>query len=100
MSVLISNARVLTLARGERPRRGPELGVLAAINRASVLVEDGRIARVFGPEGPPAGTGGSVERVIDARERVLMPAFIDCHTHACWAGDRLDEGEMKKQGAT
>ncbi|MCH8271431.1 MAG: amidohydrolase family protein, partial [Planctomycetes bacterium] len=100
MSVLISNARVLTLARGERPRRGTELGVLAVIDGASVLVESGRIARVFRPEGPPAGAGGSVERVIDARGRVLMPAFVDCHTHTCWAGDRLDEWEIKKQGAT
>ena len=100
MSVLITNARVLTLATGERPRRGPELGVLAAIDGASVLVEGGRIARVFRNDGPPAAAGGSVKRVIDARGRVLMPAFIDCHTHACWAGDRLDEWELKQRGAT
>ena len=27
-----------------------------------------------------------------------MPGFVDCHTHACWAGDRLDEWEMKLAG--
>ncbi|MCA9300842.1 MAG: imidazolonepropionase, partial [Phycisphaerales bacterium] len=37
---------------------------------------------------------------LDARGRVLMPAFVDCHTHACWAGDRLDEWDLKRQGAT
>jgi imidazolonepropionase len=37
--------------------------------------------------------------VIDADGRVLMPAFVDCHTHACWAGDRLDEWEMRLRGA-
>jgi imidazolonepropionase len=40
------------------------------------------------------------EHVIDADGRVVMPAFVDCHTHACFAGDRLDEWEMKKRGAT
>ena len=28
-----------------------------------------------------------------------MPAFVDCHTHACWAGSRLDEFEMSLTGA-
>jgi len=31
---------------------------------------------------------------------VVMPAFVDAHTHALWAGDRLDEVEMKRQGAS
>lgn len=35
---------------------------------------------------------------LDARGRVLMPAFIDCHTHALWAGDRLDEWDLKRAG--
>ena len=31
---------------------------------------------------------------------MLMPAFVDCHTHACWAGCRLDEWEQKRKGAS
>jgi imidazolonepropionase len=38
----------------------------------------------------PAGT-----EVIDANGRVLMPGFVDCHTHACWAGSGLDEWEER-----
>lgn len=38
--------------------------------------------------------------ICDAHRRVLMPAFVDCHTHACWAGERLDEFDMKLKGAT
>jgi len=41
-----------------------------------------------------------VEGAVDARGRVLMPAFVDCHTHACWAGERLDEFDMKLKGAS
>jgi imidazolonepropionase len=37
---------------------------------------------------------------VDAAGRVLMPGFVDAHTHACFAGDRLDEFEMKLRGKT
>ena len=41
-----------------------------------------------------------VPDAIDAQRRVLMPAFVDGHTHACWAGERLDEFDMKLKGAS
>jgi len=94
--ICITNARVLTLAGAKRPRRGAELGDLTPIDPGSVLIEQGRVARVEpGAIDPPEGA-----RVIDADGRVVMPAFIDAHTHACWAGDRLDEWERKQRGAT
>ncbi len=68
-----------------------DLGVL---ERADVLIRDGRISEI----GEAIGT--EAERVVDAAGRVLMPAFVDAHTHACWAGQRLDEWEMKLQGAS
>lgn len=37
-------------------------------------------------------------RVIDCKGRVLMPRFVDCHTHACWAGSRVDEWEQRLAG--
>ncbi|MEI6107849.1 MAG: amidohydrolase family protein, partial [Opitutae bacterium] len=93
MSLLIRNARILTLAAGSRPRRGKEMGELGIIPAGDVLVVDGKIAAV-GPkvEAPAEAT------VIEAQGRVLMPGFIDCHTHACWAGDRLREWEQKLNG--
>lgn len=36
---------------------------------------------------------------IDAGRRVLVPGLVDCHTHACWAGSRIDEWERKLAGA-
>ncbi len=93
MSLLIRNARILTLAGSNGARRGPALRELGVIPHGEVLVQDGRIAAVGAKVEVPADA-----EVIDAAGRVLMPGFVDCHTHACWAGDRLDEWEKKLNG--
>ncbi len=95
MSLLFRNARVLTLSGERGPRRGKALGELGVLPQADVLVSDGRVVSV-GPklEGPEGA------EVIDAQGRVLMPGFIDCHTHACWAGDRFDEWALSLGGAS
>ena len=93
MSLLIRNARVLTLAQGSRPRRGKELADLGVIPQGDVLIEGDKIAAVGPKVEAPAGAD-----IIEAHGRVLMPGFVDCHTHACWAGDRLGEWEQKLRG--
>lgn len=102
--ICIRDARVLTLARGERPRRGAELADLSVLARGDVLVDDGCITAVL-PHEPDRGAddllpGGAKVEVIDARGRVLIPGFVDCHTHACFTGSRLDEWDMKRAGAS
>ena len=95
MSLLIRNARVLTLAGPSIARRGRELRELGVIPNGEVLVAGDRIAAVAEKVEAPADA-----EVIDAAGRVLMPGFVDCHTHACWAGDRLDDWERKHGGAS
>jgi imidazolonepropionase len=93
VNLLIRNARILTLAAGARPRRGKELHELAVVPHGDVLVVEGAIAAVGPKLEVPEGT-----EVIDALGRVLMPGFVDCHTHACCAGSRLDEWEERLRG--
>jgi imidazolonepropionase len=93
MSLLIRNARILTLGQGGLARRGKDLRDLGVIPAGEVLVADGKIAAVGAKVEAPADA-----EVIDAQGRVVMPGFVDCHTHACWAGDRLDEWELKLRG--
>jgi imidazolonepropionase len=83
MSLLIRNARVV------------QGGGAPTLPRADVRVEGDRITAV-----EPAAENQSVDEVIDAGGRVLMPAFVDPHTHALSAGDRLDEFELRLKGAT
>jgi len=101
MTLLIRNARVLTLtspaAAGQttfgRLRRGKALGELGVLPQGDVLVADGKISAVAPKLEALAGA-----EVIEAQGRVLMPGFVDCHTHICWAGDHLAEWEQKLQG--
>ena len=93
VNLLLRHARILTLAAGDRPRRGAALGQLGVVERGDVLVRDGLIAAIEPSIEAPPDT-----QVLEAGGRVLMPGFVDCHTHACWAGDRLAEWEMKLRG--
>jgi imidazolonepropionase len=69
------------------------MGELGILPQGEVLVLDGKIGAVGPKVEAPADT-----EVIDAQGRVLMPAFVDCHTHICWAGDRLTEWEQRLNG--
>jgi imidazolonepropionase len=75
-----------------------------ALPRASVRIDGDRIGGVSvsteaGPDDGHADADGEVT-VVEARGRVLMPGFVDAHTHALWAGDRLDEWELRQRGAS
>lgn len=97
MSIAIINARILTLdtfGRNE-PKRKAEMRALGVIERGWIRCEGNRITAVQSGDYPGPFEG----QVIDASGNVLLPAFVDCHTHACWAGDRFDEFEMSLQGA-
>jgi len=95
MGLLIRNARVLTMGKGSRPRRGESLGQLGVVPRTDVIVMGDKIAAVGASLSMPPNV-----KIIEAGGRVLMPAFIDCHTHACWAGDRLQEWDLSRRGAS
>jgi imidazolonepropionase len=68
---------------------------LDVIESGSILIENAQITQIS--ETPINSTGAIV---IDAQQRVVMPSFVDAHTHACWVGDRLDEWELKQRGAS
>jgi imidazolonepropionase len=93
MNLVIRRARLVTPCPTRD--RGALMGHLEVIPVARVVVRAGVIVEV-GPD----ETGVPQADEIDADGRVLMPAFVDCHTHACWAGSRIDEWEQRLRGAT
>lgn len=98
MSLLVHDARLVSPA-GPFPPRGEALARLETHERGWVLTEGAAIAAIGEGDAPNADEAPGARR-IDADGRVLLPGFVDCHTHACWAGDRLAEWEMKLRGAS
>ncbi len=98
VDLLVVNAGQLLTLAGPAPRRGRELAGLGLVSGGAVAVHEGRIVAA-GPEAQ-VRAGYEAEAEIDAGGRVVMPAFVDPHTHVVYAGDRIDELELRLKGAT
>src|ERR1035437_6376164 len=93
-------AQLLTMAGGPAPRRGGALGALGILSPGGLLTKGESILR--------AGTTRSLERealrlraeAIDCRGRVVMPGFVDSHTHLIFAGSRVNDYELRLRGKT
>jgi imidazolonepropionase len=97
--LLIRDLEQLATPRGSgAPLRGPELGDVDVIERAYVLCEDGRISAV-GRMAELGKLDGHVEE-LDGRGRSAVPGLVDCHTHACFGGDRVEEFALRAGGAS
>jgi imidazolonepropionase len=96
--LVISNiGQIVTCASGGKPKRGVEM-------RDVGLMEDGGIAFLAGKIAA-VGKSDDILRewqgddIVDANGKVVCPGFVDPHTHIVYAGDRLDEFELKIKGA-
>ena len=92
-------AQLVTLAGPRRARRGREMRDLGIVRDGAIAVRDGRVHAV--------GTRAEIERsvsrdaeVVDAGGRIVLPGFVDAHTHPVFAGTRADEFEQRAEGAT
>jgi imidazolonepropionase len=89
----------LTLAGGHRPRTGGDLRQLAIIEDGGLFIRDDRIEIADRRREVERLITGDCE-VIDAGRRVVMPGFVDAHTHPVFAGVRANEFEQRASGAT
>lgn len=96
---VINCSQLVTLAGPARPRVGAELRELGIIKNGALLVKDGRVEKTGRRDEIAPLITGEYETV-DAGGRVLMPGFVDAHTHAVFAGNRVGEFEERAQGAT
>jgi len=96
---IVNIRQLLTLSGPARPRTGPEMRELGIVSDAALLVSEGSIRFA----GRAAGIGpliGSSTEVVDAGGRIVLPGFVDAHTHPIFAGNRADEFELRIQGKT
>jgi imidazolonepropionase len=96
--LIFDAAQVLTVESPDGAKRGSAMGDIGVIQDGAVAIRHGRIADV----GPSAELRSRVEapRSLYAGGHVVMPGFVDPHTHLVWAGERSDEFEMRVAGAS
>ena len=92
-------SQLVTLAGPQRPRVGAELADLAIRTDAGMLVRDGVIAAV-GSSDEIARQAPADAEIVDATACVVLPGFVDAHTHPVFGGNRVDEFELRARGAT
>jgi imidazolonepropionase len=99
-SLLISGASQIVTVRGRGPRRGAALAKIGVIHDGAILVRNGLIAAV--------GPSAKVEKLADSKKaekldvggRVVLPGFVDAHTHLIHATSRAEEYELRIRGAS
>ncbi len=102
LSLLLTNAtQLITLAGGSTPRISSEMKELGIIEGGSVAVSGSRIVDV-GTERELKGRClvNPNTCVIDCRNKIVVPGFIDSHTHPVFSTFRLDEYEMRTAGVS
>jgi imidazolonepropionase len=99
-SLLITGCSELVTLHGPAPRRGSAMSDLGIIPDGAILVSGDRIAAL--------GPRSKIEKLAEARRaeqhdlggRVLLPGFVDSHTHLVYPESRAAEYEQRIQGAT
>lgn len=99
-SLLISGASQIVTMRGRGPRRGKALSQIGILLNGAILVRDGVIAAV--------GPAKEIEKLKESRRaekmdvgaRVVLPGFVDSHTHLIHAASRAEEYELKIRGVS
>src|SRR5579864_8341575 len=98
-NLFFRNARqLLTLAGPAIPRRGRYLAELGIIHDGAVLTQGAEIIRVGRTVRLEAEARRCRAEAIDCRGRVVMPGFVDCHTHLIFAGNRVGDYESRLRG--
>jgi imidazolonepropionase len=96
--LIIHNAeQLVTCASGGKPKRFAEMQDVGIVANGAIAIVEGGIIGVGKSE--EIQEQFESENVIDAKGKVVCPAFVDPHTHIVFAGNRLNEFELKIKGA-
>ncbi len=93
--ILKNASQLITLAgANNKPRTGAGMSDLGVIEGGDVAVKDGRIIEIG------KNISMDADQVIDCTGKIIMPGFVDPHTHLIFAGSRENELGMKLKGMT
>jgi imidazolonepropionase len=93
---LITGISQLVTASGAGPKHGRAMRDLQIIDSAAIAISSGLIVWT----GKASEWTGTSDSTVDAEGRAVVPGLVDPHTHAIWAGDRLNDFEARTSGST
>jgi imidazolonepropionase len=101
---ILHASQLVTLTGPKRPRVGGEMSDLGIIRDGGMLIRDSKIDIVGASDEIEKKARGAEVRaglaVVDVGGRVVLPGFVDAHTHLVFAGNRLDDFERRARGET
>ena len=99
--LLIAHCRqLLTLRGSSAPRRGRALRELGILRDAAVLIAGDRIEAVGATRGVERHPLARRAQKINARDYVVLPGFVDSHSHLIFPASRANEYEQRIAGST
>ncbi|MCK5198319.1 MAG: imidazolonepropionase [Spirochaetales bacterium] len=91
-TIVINSSQLLTLENGNAG-----VGLLGSISHGAVAIKDGLILET-GATSKIMQNYPDCSNLIDAENSLVMPGFVDCHTHLVFAGERSKEMEQRLEG--
>ena len=99
--LLVFNCGQLLTLRGPRsPRAGRDMKSLGLIRKGALLINNRTVVMVGSTDRVGRSPEARKADSLDAGGRVVLPGFVDSHTHALFAAPRLDEYEARISGET
>lgn len=98
--LLITGCAELLTLRGAAPRRGRALGELGLITDGALIIQDGRIVEVGPRRDVTRHALARRAKKLDLGGKVVLPGFVDSHTHLIFSSTRADEHAQRCAGAT
>lgn len=96
-TLLTDISQIVTVDTGGKNfKRGKEMSDLSLLENHSILIEDGKILDFISN----FSSIPTFDKIISCNGKVVLPGFVECHTHALFAGSRADEFVRKLNGAT
>jgi imidazolonepropionase len=96
--LIVNSSQLLTMAGPDRARRGQEMASVGLVRDGAVLVAEGKILAAGPRDLVQAHERASQARILDAGGKVILPGFVDSHTHPVFAGPRLNDFEARLKG--
>lgn len=94
--LLITGISQLVTAEGAGPKRGRAMRAVKIVEQAAIAISSGLISWT----GKERDWAGEAATTIHLDGRAVVPGLVDPHTHAVWAGDRLNDFEARTSGST